>query len=181
MLYTAYYHSPFGKILLAAKENALVGLWFEGQKYYLSSFREEMVENPKNPALLQAVSWLEDYFAKKQPPTDRLPLSPIGSPFRQTVWQILLEIPYGSTTTYAEVARKAAAKMGLPHMSAQATGGAVAHNPISVIIPCHRVVGSNGSLTGYAGGMEKKLLLLHHEGVDTTQYFMPRNTSADNA
>ncbi len=164
MLYTTHYDSPLGQILLAAKENALVGLWFEGQKYFLSGFEEERTENPQDSALTQAVFWLDSYFAGKQPRPDALPLSPVGSNFRQTVWKILCEIPYGSTITYARVAQLAAKRLGLPHMSAQAAGGAVAHNPISIIIPCHRVIGSNGSLTGYAGGIEKKIRLLEHEG-----------------
>lgn len=126
------------------------------------------------PALSAARRWLDIYFSGKEP--DLLPpLCPVGSAFRQAVWQILLQIPYGQTTTYGEIARQLAEEQGLPRMSAQAVGGAVGHNAISVIIPCHRVVGTNGSLTGYAGGIDKKIRLLELEHTDMTGLFMPKN------
>lgn len=119
--------------------------------------------------LKQTVAWLDDYFAGNNPAIEALALAPIGNEFRQTVWQLLCEIPYGEVSTYGEVANLAAKRLGKERMSAQATGGAVGHNPIGIIIPCHRVVGANGSLTGYAGGINKKLFLLEHEGVDTSK------------
>lgn len=117
---------------------------------------------------------MEDYFAGKKPDLSRLSLAPIGGEFRQQVWRILTEIPYGELTTYGNIAKEVAKRMGKDRMSAQAVGGAVGHNPISIIIPCHRVIGSNKSLTGYAGGIEKKVDLLKHEGVDMTGLFIPK-------
>ncbi len=123
-------------------------------------------------------AWLDDYFAGLKPPVSSLPLAPIGGEFRQRVWKILLEIPYGGLRTYGGIAKEIAAEMGRSSMSSQAVGNAVGHNPISIIIPCHRVVGSNGSLTGYAGGIEKKLMLLRHEGADINSLFIPKKGTA---
>ena len=122
--------------------------------------------------------WLDRYFAGENPQISELPLAPSGSDFRQMVWKILCDIPSGQTTTYGEIAKKIAARTGRSTMSAQAVGGAVGHNPISIIIPCHRVVGTNGSLTGYAGGIDKKIALLELEGVDMTKYFVPTKGTA---
>lgn len=158
------YDSPVGRMLLAAKGDALIGLWIEGQKYYLGSLKEEMAEADKCDILKQTKQWLDKYFAGERPAIDELKLSPIGSDFAQAVWKILRETPYGETTTYGTIAGKMAKQMGLSQMSARAVGGAIGHNPISIIIPCHRVVGTNGSLTGYAGGIDKKIKLLTHEG-----------------
>ncbi len=166
MVYTSHYDSPIGALLLAERDGKLVGLWMEGQKYFLGSLQEESQERESSPVLRQAGLWLDRYFAGERPAISELPLAPVGSEFRKEVWQVLCEIPYGETTTYGEIARTLAARRGLDRMSAQAVGGAVGHNPISIIIPCHRVVGSNGSLTGYAGGLQKKIKLLTHEGVD---------------
>lgn len=165
MLYITHYQSPVGQILLAAKDDCLVGAWIENQKYFLGSLKEEQTEQADYAVLLQARSWLERYFAGKKPEISELKLSPGGSEFRRAVLQLLCEIPYGQVTTYGEISKKIAAKFGKERMSAQAVGGAVGHNPISIIIPCHRVVGSTGSLTGYAGGVDKKRWLLMHEGV----------------
>ena len=150
----------------------------EGQKYFGKTLPQEPVEKPELPVLLMAKQWFDDYFSGKRPEISKLPLLPIGGPFRQIIWQILCEIPYGQTTTYGEISKKAAARMGKEHMSAQAVGGAVGHNPISVIIPCHRVVGTNGSLTGYAGGVNKKIKLLEHEGADVSKLFVPKKGTA---
>jgi len=166
MIYKTYYESPLGKILLAAKDNALIGLWIEGQKYYLGSLKEEIIERDKLEIFQKTKKWLDRYFAGENPAISELKLTPIGSDFAQSVWEILKEIPYGSTTTYGKIAEQIAEKQGKKRMSAQAVGGAVAHNPISIIIPCHRVVGTNGRLTGYSGGIDKKIKLLTHEGVD---------------
>lgn len=165
MVYTTCYESPLGRILLAAKADALIGLWIEGQRYYLSTRKEKIVQNDKDVILVQAGNWLDRYFAGEKPEPSALPLAPAGSEFRQEVWSILCRIPYGNTVTYGDIAREIASKRGLKQMSAQAVGGAVGHNPISIIIPCHRVIGTDGSLTGYAGGIDKKIWLLTHEGV----------------
>lgn len=156
MLFLTHYASPLGPILLAADETGLTGLWFEGQKYF-PSFSGVEYQEKETPVLTETVRWLDVYFSGKDPGF-LPPLHPQGSPFRQTVWDILLTIPRGQTMTYGEIARR------LGVHSAQAVGGAVGHNPISILIPCHRVVGSDGSLTGYAGGVERKARLLQLEG-----------------
>lgn len=161
MIITSTYDSPLGEILLAQKETAIIGCWFVGQKYF-PVFREETLE-AQTETMLLAKHWLDDYFAGKKPDITVLPLAPEGSGFRQAVWQELTRIPYGEVTTYGAIAAAVAQKMGKESMSAQAVGGAVGHNPISVIIPCHRVVGSDGSLTGYAGGLRRKQALLQLE------------------
>ncbi len=171
-----HYASPLGGILLAADEMGLTGLWFDREKYFADTLPAAQVEK-ETPVLAEAARWLDIYFTGKEP--DFLPpLHPIGSPFRRAVWKILLRIPYGQTTTYGEIARRLAAEQGLARMSAQAVGGAVGHNEISVIIPCHRVVGTNGSLTGYAGGIEKKSALLQLEGADMSRCFVPEKGTA---
>ena len=165
MDYLYHYESPLGGITLASDGRALIGLWFDGQKYYAdtlsNSFREA-----KLPVFEQTEKWLDIYFRGKKPGfTPELKLQ--TTPFRKSVWEILLAIPYGQTMTYGEIARRVATQRKIPRMSAQAVGGAVGHNPISLIIPCHRVVGTNGSLTGYAGGIDKKRKLLELEGAVT--------------
>lgn len=165
MYYLAVYDSPVGKIHIVSDEASIVGVWLEGQKYFQESLKETPRENEELPVLKKAKQWLKDYFDGKRPEADALPLKPQGSEFRQLIWKILMEIPYGRTMTYKEVAKEAAARMGRKTMSAQAVGGAVGHNPISIIIPCHRVIGSDGSLTGYAGGIDKKRKLLLQEGI----------------
>ena len=162
--------------MLAADGTGLRGLWFDGQKYFARDLSTERIEQ-NTPALTEAKRWLDIYFAGKEP--DFLPpLHPTGYAFRQSVWEILLKIPYGQTITYGDIARQLAAKRGLANMSAQAVGGAVGHNEISVIIPCHRVVGANGSLTGYAGGIDKKIKLLKLERADMAQLFVPKKGTA---
>ena len=176
MIFIQHYKSPLGGILLAADEIGLTGLWFDGQKYFAHSLPDERTET-ETPVLLAAKHWLDIYFAGKEP--DLLPpLHPIGSPFRRAVWELLLQIPYGQTTTYGALARQLAAQQGRATMSAQAVGGAVGHNEISILIPCHRVVGTNGSLTGYAGGVDKKERLLTLEGVDMRGLFRPTKGTA---
>lgn len=158
MSYIFPYQSPLGPITLASDGEALTGLWFDGQKYFGSTLPKSH-EKKELPIFRETVRWLDLYFQGKIP--DFTPaLGWNTTPFRQQVWEILLSIPYGQTMTYGEIAGKIAASQGLPHMSAQAVGGAVGHNPISLIVPCHRVVGADGSLTGYAGGVEKKEKLL---------------------
>lgn len=166
MQYISYYQSPIGRILLAADEIGLTGLWFEGQKYFALHLDEEHEE--KEILLFEKVKrWLDIYFSGKEPDFT-LPLHFIGTDFQKEVWEILCSIPYGQTMTYKEIAERIAVQRGLEHMSAQAVGGAIGHNRISVIVPCHRVIGTNGSLTGYAGGIDKKMKLLDLEGLVKT-------------
>lgn len=170
MQYTATYQSPIGEILLAADENGVIGVWFENEKYFGSGLESEY-EEKDTPVLKLAKHWLDIYFSGKNP--DFMPpIHMIGTEFQKEVWEILLCIPYGQTITYGEIAKKLAERRKIPRMSAQAVGGAVGHNKLSILIPCHRVVGSNGSLTGYAGGLNKKIKLLELEGVDKTSDFL---------
>ena len=140
--------------------------------------KEEIKENKNERILIKTKKWLDEYFNGKKPEISELDLAPIGSEFAKNVWEILCEIPYGKVTTYGEIAKKMATIMHKEKMSAQAVGGAVGHNPISIIIPCHRVVGANGSLTGYAGGIDKKIYLLKHEQVNMENLFVPKKGTA---
>ena len=165
MDYTHHYDSPLGGITLASDGEALTGLWFDGQKYFGDTLGREHAEKPL-PVFEEAVRWLDLYFSGKDPGfTPKL--STHGTPFREAVWEILRTIPFGETMTYGEIAARLASTRGLAKMSARAVGSAVGRNPISLIIPCHRVVGAGGSLTGYAGGIDKKRFLLTLESVKT--------------
>lgn len=161
MKYSNYYQSALGNILLSADDIGLSGLWFEAQKYYARGL-EVFAEQKEMPVFDKTKHWLDIYFSGIEPDFTP-PLHLIGTDFQKDVWQILLNIPYGHTTTYSGVAKEVALKRGMESMSAQAVGGAVGHNPISIIVPCHRVLGSNGCLTGYAGGIDKKMFLLNME------------------
>ena len=165
MTFTQRYDSPMGGILLAADEIGLTGVWFDGQKYFARGLPNERAEQ-NTPVLSAARHWLDVYFTGREP--DFMPpLNPVGSGFQRAVWELLLQIPYGQTTTYGALAQKLAQQQGLAHMSAQAVGSAVGRNKISILIPCHRVVGTGGRLTGYAGGVDRKagLLELEHSGL----------------
>ena len=164
MDWITHYRSPLGDMTLSADETGLTGLWLDGQRYFARGLSSEWEEG-ETPILVQARRWLDLYFAGKCPDFCP-PLRPRGTAFQQAVWKLLLEIPYGETVTYGELARRLESATGRTAVSARAVGGAVAHNPISVMIPCHRVLGADGSLTGYAGGPEKKLALLRLEGVE---------------
>lgn len=177
MFYSTTHPSPVGIITLACKDNKLSGLWLEGQKYFGDTIPEKMEEKDDIPVFHETKKWLDRYFAGEQPAISELSLDPIGGEFRQMVWDILCAIPYGEVTTYGSIAKQIAAQTG-KNMSAQAVGGAVGHNPISIIIPCHRVVGSTGSLTGYAGGVKTKIKLLELEGVDTSRFSIPKKGTA---
>lgn len=176
MQYISKYQSPIGGVTMASNGDCLTGLWFDGQKYFadtLSAAYEERVL----PVFEQTKEWLDCYFSGKNPDfTPALCLK--STPFRLAVWEILKNIPYGEVVTYKDIAREIARQRGIKEMSAQAVGGAVGHNPISVIIPCHRVVGGNGSLTGYAGGITKKISLLTLEHADMTGLFVPSKGTA---
>lgn len=163
MFYKSCYTSPIGAIYIVCDQTSLVGLWLENQKYFAEKLINESVVVQNNSTIKMVKKWLDDYFAKRNPNVDKLVLNPKGTVFQKEVWKILMEIPYGEVTTYGEIAKLLANKMGINKMSAQAVGGAVGRNPISIIVPCHRVVGAKGDLTGYAGGIEKKLWLLKHE------------------
>ena len=161
MPFTSHYNSPLGGIILASDGEALVGLWFDGQKHFPNSPSADH-STTALPVFRETCRWLDIYFSGQIP--DFTPkLNPQGTPFRKAVWELLLEIPYGETTTYGAMAKTLAQRHNVPFMSAQAIGGAVGHNAISLIIPCHRVVGSDGSLVGYAGGLDRKLKLLQLE------------------
>lgn len=171
MEYTHHYISPLGGITLASDGGALTGLWFDGQKYFGEALGEEY-ETKELPVFEQADEWLDIYFSGTAPDFTP-PLSMKTTPFRKAVWEILLTIPFGQTMTYGEIAVQIAQQKGQDRMSAQAIGGAVGHNSISLIIPCHRVVGANGSLTGYAGGIDKKVKLLTMEKANVESFFIP--------
>ena len=198
MLYRSIYKSPLGKILILFDKDTLLGLYFEGQKEFHDLIKDEEVKNfnerevfngvekfnnkseiennkiCKNKILEETKKWLNIYFSGVEPNfTPKINLR--GTEFRRDVWKILLEIPYGETLTYKDIANKLMASKRYERMSSQAVGGAVGANPISLIIPCHRVVGTSGSLTGYAGGLVRKLKLLELEGIDVNKFFMPKN------
>ena len=161
MNYIHHYASPLGSITLASDGKALTGLWFDGQKHFPNNLTADSTE-AELPVFAQTVNWLDTYFSGKAP--DFTPtLSLHTTPFRRAVCEVLLTIPYGQTMTYGEIAGILAEQRGIPRMSAQAVGSAVGHNPIAIIIPCHRVIGADGSLTGYAGGLDRKTRLLRLE------------------
>ena len=155
--------SPLGGITLASDGEALIGLWFDGQKYFADTLSEAYEEKPL-PIFAEAERWLEIYFSGRAP--DFTPaLRPRATDFRKAVWTALLTIPFGQTVTYGGIARRLAAREGAGRVSPRAVGGAVGRNPISLIIPCHRVMGTGGGLTGYAGGLDRKEKLLRMEGI----------------
>ena len=176
MQYTTTYQSPLGEILLAADETGLTGLWFDGEKYYAWNL-DENHEEKEVPVFREAKRWLDIYFSGREP--DFMPpMHMLGTAFQKEVWEILRTIPYGETTTYGGIAAKIVKKRGLTRMSAQAVGNAVGRNELSILIPCHRVVGTNGSLTGYAGGIDKKAALLKLEGAYRGNFFVPKHSTA---
>ena len=159
MTFITKYESPLGTMTVSADETGLTGIWFDGQKYYGAKLPEMVRKNSGYPFLVQACSWLDSYFSGKIP-SFLPPLHLTGTDFQLQVWSILLDIPYGKQISYSEIASRIAALRGIAKMSARAVGVAVGHNPISIMVPCHRVVGADGSLTGYAGGIDKKIYLL---------------------
>lgn len=179
MRYLAKYVSPLGTISLASDGEVLTGLWFDGQKYDRLGLGNGVEERDDLPVCKEAKRWLDIYFSGKDPGF-RPALAVVGSGFARTVSAILLQIPYGQTTTYGEIAREVARCLGRKSMSSQAVGYAVGHNPISLIVPCHRVVGSSGSLTGYAGGLKRKVALLEGEGINLKEHhlFIPGKGTA---
>ena len=160
MICTTCYDSPLGKLTLAGKNNKLIGLWIEGQKNFFGNFKDKTKKNDDLAIFRKTEKWLDSYFNGENPSIENLDLNPQGTDFRLKVWKILEGISYGEVVTYGDIAKKISYDM-----SSQAVGGAVGHNPISIIVPCHRVVGFDGKLTGYAGGLENKVKLLELEGV----------------
>ena len=175
-VYTCTYKSKLGDILLAADAIGLTGLWFEGQKYFANTLPDGAISQ-ESLILTEAKRWLDIYFSGKDPGF-LPPLRYDSTPFRKAVCDIMLTIPYGRTMTYGQIARELARQQGREKVSAQAVGGAVGHNPISLLIPCHRVVGTGGSLTGYAGGIDRKMQLLRLEGADMSRFFVPQKGTA---
>lgn len=165
LYYTEYQTHELGTLTLACDGENLVGCWFEGQKFFGYPYNKSKKKlDPEQPILKQACAWLDSYFAGKKPNPANLPLKPEGTIFQRRVWNLLPEIWYGQVSTYGQLAFKLAMESDKPTMSAQAVGSAVGRNPISIIIPCHRIIGADGSLTGYAGGLERKRWLLEFEG-----------------
>ena len=164
MHYKTYYQSPIGRLLILADDQALLGVWFEGQKYFGAAYDLEAIPVQKNDIIREVIDWLDRYFQGENPPVEAIPLEPEATDFRKKVWDILLDVPYGQTSTYADILTKLRDKYG-EIGSARAVGGAIGHNPISILIPCHRILGSQGQLTGYAGGLDKKRFLLQLEGI----------------
>ena len=167
IIYITYYDSILGKLTIAGDGENIIGVWIEGQKYFSKNIKNEnIIKKDDISIFIKTKEWLDRYFRGERPDIKELKLSPKGSEFRQNVWKILCRIPYGQTITYGKIAKEIAKLMNKNSMSAQAIGNAVGHNPISIIIPCHRVVGTNGGLTGYAGGIDKKRELLELENAD---------------
>lgn len=178
MHYFTTHSSQVGELTLASDGDHIEGLWMKGQKYFKATISGEMIHKDDLPVFGAVKNWLDRYFAGEKPDASELSLRPAGSAFRRDVWNILCKIPYGELITYGSIAKEMAAKANRSSMSSQAVGGAVGHNPISIIIPCHRVVGSNGSLTGYAGGLQTKVSLLELEGVDVSCLSVPKTGTA---
>ena len=171
MIYKTYYSSPIGKLLLASDGTNLTGLWIETQKYYPHKMINQLIDNDNLEIFKEVKNWLDKYFKGEKVNINNLKLNPSGTKFQKEVWKVLCDIPYGEITTYKEIAEKVAINLNKANMSAQAVGGAVGHNQISIIIPCHRVIGSDGNLTGYAGGIDKKIKLLQIEGHNTNKFY----------
>ena len=178
MIYTSTYNSTVGSLLLAADDIGLIGLWLNSDRFHADLLVSREHTSKETPILRDTKRWLDIYFTGREPKIE-LPFHLIGTPFRQEVWQLLLQIPYGQVVTYGDLAKKMAEKRGVARMSAQAVGGAVGHNEISIIIPCHRVIGANGNLTGYGGGLDKKIKLLELEGIDTHRLFWPTKLKSE--
>ena len=172
MIYIDFYESPLGHVLLAGDDEGLTGLWFtEGSRHPGQGLKKDAVPR-KTDYFEQTKEWLNIYFTGRDPGfTPKIHL--VGSKFRNRVGEIMCEIPFGNTVTYGQIAEQIAKERGIQRMSAQAVGGAVGYNPICIIVPCHRVVGANGNLTGYGGGIMRKQALLTLEGVDMSVFYIP--------
>lgn len=167
-MYKTYYASPIGRILILTDANALLGLWLENQKYFGAGYDLEQAQQEETEVSQHVAAWLDAYFRGENPATDEIPLAPQVTEFRSKVLTVLQKIPYGQTATYSDILQELQAEYGKIG-SARAVGGAIGHNPISLLIPCHRIVGSDGKLTGYAGGLDKKAFLLKLEAGEKTR------------
>lgn len=174
MHYFSRYHSPLGTLTLLCDEDALIGLYRDTKNSNSKVILKDTLQNDNYLILKQTKEWLDRYFRGERPDISELKLKLIGGEFRQEVWSHLLQIPYGSVITYNDIAKKIALKRGIKKMSAQAVGGAVGNNPISIIVPCHRVIGASGNLIGYSGGMDMKIKLLKIESVDMSEFYEPK-------
>ena len=174
MLFTTNYISPIGNISILTNQDALLHLAIAGQSFPNDLVKKGINTNHELEIIRATITWLGAYFDGKKPSASSLAIAPQGSAFRQNVWELLLQIPYGEVRTYGNIAKEIAAKKGIAKMASQAIGGAVGHNPIPIIIPCHRVIGASGNLTGYSDGIDLKIKLLAHEGVDVTKLSMPK-------
>ena len=163
MDYVSYYSSPLGMLTIASDGLSITGLWMEGQRHFGRTLSTDTQPGDARPEILEAKHFLDQYFAGGSEPVTGISLAPEGTEFQKLIWNLLLQIPYGKTCTYAELASLAAAHMGKVSMSSRAVGNAVGRNPISILIPCHRVIGAGGSMTGYSGGLERKQFLLRLE------------------
>jgi methylated-DNA-[protein]-cysteine S-methyltransferase len=168
MEYIQKIKSPVGILTVSSDGRSISGLWIEGQKYFAKTLGKDVSEQ-NLPVFENVRLWLDAYFSGKEPDFNP-PLMPKGSPFQESVWADLCKIPYGQTTTYGELAKQFELDNKGRHTSARAIGSAVGHNPISILIPCHRVIGKNGNPTGYAGGIAAKIKLLQLEGIDIGEY-----------
>ena len=175
MFYKTMHPSPIGTLTLASDGEVLVGLWMEGQKYHGDTIYNDMIIKDDLLVFDDTKKWLDKYFAGVRPNQSDIRVAPIGSEFRRKIWGYLCEIPYGTLPTYGEIAKKIAPGAGNAQTYSRAVGGAVGHNPISIIIPCHRVVGSDGCLTGFSAGLHVKIKLLELEGVDMSGLSTPKS------
>lgn len=178
MEYKSYYESKIGTIILTSDGNYLTGLWFTTSRFKKLRKVEQNQIQDELKIFSITKKWLDQYFNGEKPDLNAVPIKLIGTEFSCRVWEILKKIPYGRTVTYGEIAEKIANEKGIAKMSAQAVGHAVGHNPISIIIPCHRVMGSKGNLTGYGGGIDKKIGLLEIERTDMTNFYIPKKGKA---
>ena len=167
-MYYCTYESKIGLLYLISDSKSLIGCYLEGQKYFPNNIDNYLLSEELN-ILVKSKAWLEKYFNGENPSIDEIPLNYIGTEFRKTVWEVLKEISYGKLVTYKHIAEKIAKAKGIKTMSSQAVGGAVGHNPLLIFIPCHRVIGVDGSLTGYAAGLDNKRFLLNLES-DNNHY-----------
>lgn len=173
VVYQTFYNSPLGEVLLQSDGEKLTVLKIHNHRFYSEYQNPNVIRNDNLEIFKKTKDWLDRYFKGEKPEIDELPLKPEGTKFRKRVWEILCKIPYGTVVTYSDIAKQIAREKGIVKMSAQAVGGAVGHNPIGIIIPCHRVVGKDGSLTGYSGGIQNKVKLLELEQVDMTKLYVP--------
>ena len=177
-MYKSYYNSPIGRIIILSDGVNVTGLFFDSSRFIDKVNRVDALIDDSLEIFSLTSKWLDRYFRGERPNPLEVPVKLVGSSFSMDVWEELEKIPYGSTITYGDIAKRIAKKRGIKNMSSQAVGHAVGHNPVSIIIPCLRVVGLGGNLTGYGGGIDKKVSLLKLDGVDIDKYFIPKRGNA---